>query len=60
MESSNSILKKNKTLNAYSSCQDNGRTKIKVASERSESKLSFRQRKMSKSFGIVRDMNFQS
>ena len=52
-ETGNSILKKNKTLNAYSSWQDYARTKIPLPSERSKSELSFRQRKMSKSFEIV-------
>ncbi len=49
----NGILKKSKTLIAYSALLDNARTKIPLNSERSKSKLSFRQRKMSKSFKIV-------
>ena len=38
-QSGNSILKKNKSLNTYSSWQDYARKKIKVSSERYESKL---------------------
>ena len=49
----NCILKKSKTLNAYSTLLDNVRTKNPLPSERSKSELSFRQRKMSKSFKIV-------
>ena len=46
-------LKKSKTSNAYSAFLDDDRTKIPLPSERSKSPLSFRQRKMSKSFKIV-------
>ena len=60
IKSGNWILKKNKTLNAYNSWQDYARKKIQLPSERSESKLSFRQRKMLESFEIVCDMNFLS
>ena len=45
-------FEKSKTLNAYSSWQDYARTKISLPSERSKSELSFRQRKMSKSFSL--------
>ena len=41
-QSGNSILKKNKTLNAYSISLGNARTKFKLSSERSKSKLSFK------------------
>ena len=46
-------FKKSKTLNACSAFLDDDRTKIPLPSERSKSELSFRQRKMSKSFKIV-------
>ena len=40
-ESGNWILKKNKSLNAYSISLGNARTKIQLSSERSKSNLSF-------------------
>ena len=41
VESGNWILKKNKSLNAYSISLGNARTKIQLSSERSKSNLSF-------------------
>ena len=42
----NCILKKSRTMNAYSTLRDNVRKKIPLPSERSKSPLSFRRRKM--------------